>query len=80
MAIRCRRRGSVKRIRISISRLWRRKIRVIDDVEHLHPELHVKGLRDFLDRDILEDREIEACNARTDDGISPRISSQVEAD
>src|SRR5215470_5639687 len=69
-----------KNIRVAVSGLRWRKVRVIDDVEHLHPKLHVKGLRDFLDRDILEDREVEACNARTDDGISPRISSQVEAD
>jgi hypothetical protein len=48
---------------------------MIDDVKHLHPELKVKALGNSLDRDVLEDGEIQAGDARADDTISARVTS-----
>ena len=51
---------------------------MIDDVKHLDAELKVKGLGDFLNRDVLEDGKIEAGDSRTDDAVSTRITSEVK--
>ena len=67
-----------KDICITISRLGWRKVWMVDDVEHLHAELDIEDLRDLLHRNILEDREIEAGDPRSNDTISPGVTPQVE--
>ena len=54
----------VENIRIAVARSGDEEVRVIYDVEHLHPELHVEILGNAFNGIVLENREIQARDSR----------------
>ena len=53
-----RRSGCVEDIGVAVAGTGRRKVWMVENVEHLHPELQVEIFRDAPDAVILEDRKI----------------------
>ena len=64
---RCERRSRcIKNIGVAIARPWWRKVWMIKNIEHFHPELDVEVFRDALDAIVFEDREVHSHDARAD--------------
>ena len=57
----------------------RSKIGVVENIEHLDPELDVSALRYFLDRNIFKQRHVEINQARADERIPAGIAESVGA-
>src|SRR5258708_15196884 len=70
---------SIKDVGIGVSgRLRRRKVRVVEDIKHLHAELYVEVLRDSLDVVVFEHGEIQAGDPGADHDVSAGIPAKIE--
>ena len=69
----------VKDIGITITRSWRSKVGVIENIKHFRAELDVEIFRYSLDLIILEDREVQVCDSRPNHNIPSRIAAKIEA-
>src|SRR5271165_2823365 len=71
----CRRSIRVKYTGVAVAAagLRRNEVVVVEDVEHLGPELNVKLFRDALDREILAHGEVHIVELRTRNAVPPNI-------
>ena len=58
---------------------WRSKVRAVQYIEKLGPELHVEAFRNSLYIVVFENREVQLCKPRTDERVAAKISGQVRA-
>src|SRR5712671_2559323 len=68
----------IKNIRVR-RRGRRSKVWMIENVENLRTELNVESLRDPLYVIVLEQGEIQRCDARTNQDVAPCIAAKVKA-
>ena len=52
---------------------------MIHDIKHLEAKLYIEVLRDALDVVVLEDREVQTCDAWANHDIASGIAAKIEA-
>jgi hypothetical protein len=70
---------SIEEVGIAVTRAWRRKIGVVQNVEHFCAELDVEVFRDFFDVVVLKNGEVQIRNAGADKDVAARIAAEIEA-
>ena len=52
---------------------------MVENVEDLGAELNVESLRNFLDVVVLEEREVQGGNSRSDQNVAACVAAKIEA-
>src|ERR1700722_7053284 len=60
-------------VRVAVTRSWRGKVCMIENIEYFSAELHVEILRDFPDVIVLENREVQTGYARANQAVAASI-------
>ena len=52
---------------------------MVENIENLRAELNVEFLRNFLNVVVLEQREIQGSNSRSDQNVAAGVATKIEA-
>ena len=71
--------SGVKDVGIAVARTWRRKVGMVENIEHFDAELDIEVLGDSSDAIVFEHGEVQAGDSGADQDVAPCVAAKIEA-